>query len=514
MSYPDNAKPYGNQDIAVDNIIKVIDTVPVIPGYKVEKLISGGAMGQVYLAIQEALDRPVAIKVINPSLSVDATFRQRFLKEGKIVARLRHPHILTIHDIGECLNQYYMVMEYVEGGTLKNRIQKGLSPEQSVVILRQLAGALGHAHHQGFVHRDIKPANILFRDDHNAVLSDFGIAKAFEDTAPLTATGLAIGTILYMSPEQAQGKALDGRSDLYSLGLVFFEMLTGYRPDRTPDGATESLPIELSRYQGILDKLLARNPNDRFKTAEQLIEALDDISESKIKDKNRNKLIDHENDKTIVLSPAKREKKVDHQFRLNRYFIGISILIIAVLIAGLGYFLKESPLDNILPIEISYSYKPVDQLNFRPLLNGGVMRSGDYYQINFTPKQNGYVYIFQIDSSGGVYRLFPFDSSNSSQSAINTNPVQAGVTYFIPAQDEAFHLDEQIGQEQIHVLAFQNRNADLEDEYTALVEARRLQDPSQIQEAQIRLTDRLQKAREGALPVLNFKHTARGSHDL
>jgi serine/threonine protein kinase len=291
-------------------------------------------------------------------------------------------------------------------------------------------------------------------------------------------------------------------------------MLTGYRPDRTPDGATESLPIGLSRYQGILDKLLARNPNDRFKTAEQLIEALDDISESKIKDKNRNKLIDHENDKTIVLSPAKREKKVDHQFRLNRYFIGISLLIIAVLIAGLGYFLKESPLDNILPIEISYSYKPVDQLNFRPLLNGGVMRSGDYYQINFTPKQNGYVYIFQIDSSGGVYRLFPFDSSNSSQSAINTNPVQAGVTYFIPAQDEAFHLDEQIGQEQIHVLAFQNRNADLEDEYTALVEARRLQDPSQIQEAQIRLTDRLQKAREGALPVLNFKHTARGSHDL
>ncbi|MCB1919655.1 MAG: protein kinase [Candidatus Competibacteraceae bacterium] len=512
MSYPDNAKPYGNKDIAIDNIIKVIDTVPVIPGYKVEKLISGGAMGQVYLAIQEALERPVAIKVINPSLSVDATFRQRFLKEGKIVARLRHPHILTIHDIGECLNQYYMVMEYVEGGTLKNRIQKGLSAEQAVNILRQLAGALGHAHHQGFVHRDIKPANILFRDDHNAVLSDFGIAKAFEDTAPLTATGLAIGTILYMSPEQAQGKVLDGRSDLYSLGLVFFEMLTGYRPDRTPDGATESLPIEFSRYQDILDKLLARSPNDRFKTAEQLVEALDGISESK--NKNKDNVIDQKNDKTIVLSQARKENKVNHQFRLKKYFIGISLLIVIVLLTGLGYFLKQRSLDDILPIEISYSYKPADQLNFRPLLNGGVMRSGDYYQIHFTPKQHGYVYIFQIDSSGGVYRLFPADSSNPSQMAANANPVQAGVTYFMPAQDEAFQLDDQIGQEQIHALAFHNRNAELEDEYTALAEARRSEDPPRIQEAQARLTDGLRKTQVGAMPVLNFKHTARGSHDL
>lgn len=505
MSYPDNAKPYGNKDIAIDNIIKVIDTVPVIPGYKVEKLISGGAMGQVYLAIQEALERPVAIKVINPSLSVDATFRQRFIKEGKIVARLRHPHILTIHDIGECLNQYYMVMEYVEGGTLKNRIQKGLSAEQAINILRQLASALGHAHRQGFIHRDIKPANILFRDDNNAVLSDFGIAKAFEDTAPLTATGLAIGTILYMSPEQAQGKALDGRSDLYSLGLVFFEMLTGFRPDRTLDGATESLPAELSRYQVILDKLLARNPNDRFNTAEQLIEALNET--------NENKIINKDNDKTVVLPLAKGEKKTDHRF--NRYAISIVVLLAVILLAGLGYVMRERSLNNAFSIEISYSYRPIDQLNFRPLLNEGVLRSGDYYQIRFTPKKNGYVYIFQIDSGGTIYRLFPSDdSSNLSQNSVNTNPVQASVAYFMPAQDEAFQLDDQIGQEQFHVLALQYRDIDLENQYTALVEARRLQDPSRILELQAQLTDSLQKVRVGAMPVLNFKHALRGSHDL
>ena len=121
-----------------------------------------------------------------------------------------------------------MIMEYVRGGTLRDRIQRGISPEQAVLILRQLAGALGHAHRQGFVHRDVKPANVLFRDDNDAVLSDFGIAKGFEDSVQLTATGLAVGTVLYMSPEQAQGKPLDGRSDLYSLGLVFFEMLAGF----------------------------------------------------------------------------------------------------------------------------------------------------------------------------------------------------------------------------------------------------------------------------------------------
>ncbi|HPF57657.1 MAG TPA: serine/threonine-protein kinase [Candidatus Competibacteraceae bacterium] len=504
MSHPDNVKPYGNKDIDINNIIKVIDTVPVIPGYKVEKLISGGAMGQVYLALQEALERPVAIKVINPSLSIDATFRQRFLKEGKIVARLRHPHILTIHDIGECLNQYYMVMEYVEGGTLKNRIQKGLSAEQAVNILRQLASALGHAHRQGFIHRDIKPANILFRDDNNAVLSDFGIAKACDDSAPLTATGLAIGTILYMSPEQAQGKTLDGRSDLYSLGLVFFEMLTGFRPDRTPDGTTESLPAELSRYQFILDKLLARNPNDRFNTAEQLIEAIDDRNENKITNKT--------NDRTVVLSSVKEEKKFDHRF--NKYSIGAVLLLAVVLLAGLGYMTRERSFENAFFIDIAYSYRPIDQLNFRSLSNGSVLRSGDYYQIRFTPDQNSYIYIFQIDSSGGIYRLFPPDSNNPSQTAIITNPAQAKATYFIPAQDEAFQLDDQIGQEQIYVLAFQERNINLENQYMALIEARRLQNDSQILALQAQLTDSLKKTQAGVMSVLNFKHTSRGSHDL
>ncbi|WP_195912094.1 serine/threonine-protein kinase [Candidatus Contendibacter odensensis] len=500
MSYPDKVKPDAQANIDISDL-KISDATPVIPGYKVEKLINGGAMGQVYLATQEALERPVAIKVITPALSIDATFRLRFLKEGKIVAQLRHPHIVTIHDIGECLNQYYMIMEYIEGGTLKDRIKKGLSPEQAVNIMRQLASALGYAHRQGFIHRDVKPANILFRDDHNAVLSDFGIAKSCEDSVQLTATGLAIGTVLYMSPEQAQGRTLDGRSDLYSLGLLFYEMLVGFRPDRTLEGFIERLPAGFGRYQGILDRLLARNPNERFNTAEQLINALDKIS-------------DKEDDKTIVLPSTVDSSQQAKRLRLfNPYSIGIALLLVTAFLVGSGYFFWDRPLNSALSVQVSYSYRPTDQLNFRSLTNDGVLHSGDRYQIRFIPEQDGYAYIFQIDSSGKIYRLFPVEGSDTSQTA-NVNPVRAGMTYFVPAEDEAFQLDDQVGQEQIHFLAFRNRNVALEGQYTALVEARRVQNHSRIADLQGQLTHSLQKVQLGAMPVINFKHNERGSHDL
>jgi tRNA A-37 threonylcarbamoyl transferase component Bud32 len=492
----------------MDDDIKIIDTAPVIPGYKVEKLINRGAMGQVYLATQEALERPVAIKVIAPSLSIDATFRQRFLKEGKIIAQLRHPHIVTIHDIGECENQYYMVMEYIEGGTLKERIQRGLSPKQAVDILRQLASALGYAHRQGFIHRDVKPANILFRDDDHAVLSDFGIAKAHEDDLHLTATGLAVGTVLYMSPEQAQGQALDGRSDLYSLGLLFFEMLVGSRPDRALEGFVERLPVKFGRYQSIMDKLLARKPDERFSTAEQLLDALDRIGAG-----NDDPVGDTQQEATVVLPAASAGKTVKRGSGFNRYALGILLLLVVSVPIGIGYFYWDRPADPAVALEVDYSYRPADQLNFRPLVDGGALRSGDHYRIRFTPEQDGYVYIFQIDSSGAVYRLFPFED-DPTQPTAHTNPVKAGITYFAPSEDQAFQLDDQVGHEQIHTLAFRDRNLDLENQYAALAEARRAQDQSRLPELQAQLIESLRNIRTGALPVLNFRHNARGTHEL
>ncbi len=500
MSYSHDAKPNHQEHSELDAIDlpdqKIIDAPPLIPGYRIEKLISSGAMGQVYLATQEVLERPVAIKVITSSLSIDATFRQRFLKEGKIIAQLRHPHIVTIHDIGECLNQYYMVMEYVEGGTLKERIGNGLSAEQAANILRQISSALGYAHRQGFIHRDIKPANILFRDDDNAVLADFGIAKAYEDDSHLTATGLAVGTVRYMSPEQAQGEVLDGRSDLYSLGLVFFEMLAGSRPDRTLEGYIESLPPHLSRYQSILNKLLARDPNKRFTTAEQLIDAL-------------NQIRDQENDQTVIRhKDGKKTKRLPRPLAASGLF-----LLMTVLLAGLGYWISDHFSGSNVAVQVHYFYRPADQMNFRPLLDGGVLHSGDYYQIRFTPEQDGYAYIFQVDSSGQIYLLFPSQGGDVPQVS-NVNPVQAGVGYFLPAADEAFQLDEQVGHEQIRFLVFKQRQLALEEHYTALVEARRAQDPSHIAELQMQLDRKLQSMKDGSMSVLNFKHSARGTHEL
>ena len=209
--------------------------LPQIPGYRLEKILGKGAMATVYLAVQESLDRRVAIKLLSAHLGNDPIFNKRFVKEGKTVARLAHPHIVTIYDTGSHQQQLYIAMEYLEGDSLKQRIKAVLTPEQAANYLCQIAQALGYAHRQHCIHRDIKPANILFRDAEMAVLSDFGIAKNLEDKTQLTAVGWRIGTPNYMSPEQAMAKPVDARSDLYSLGILFYEMLTGTRPYQGAD---------------------------------------------------------------------------------------------------------------------------------------------------------------------------------------------------------------------------------------------------------------------------------------
>ncbi len=261
---------------------------PQIPGYRIEKSIGKGAMSTVYLAVQESLDRRVALKVLASSLVADASFCKRFIKESKIIARLGHTHIVTVYDTGSHQDHYYMAMEYLDAGSLKERIKAGMTPEQAVKFLCQIAQALGHAHRQNCIHRDIKPANILFRDAETAVLTDFGIAKNLEDKTQLTAAGWTVGTPNYMSPEQALGKPVDKRCDLYSLGIVFYEMLTGVRPYRGVDsfetallhikGPLPILPKPLSRFQPILDRMLAKDPQARFASAEELVQAVQQIS--------------------------------------------------------------------------------------------------------------------------------------------------------------------------------------------------------------------------------------------
>ncbi|RMH85964.1 serine/threonine protein kinase [Pseudomonas sp. AOB-7] len=261
-----------------------------IPGYEIERELGDGAMAVVYLATQRSLERKVALKVMAAALAADPSFCERFLREGKTLARLSHPNTVTIHDIGNVGSHYYMAMEYLPNGTLKERIAAGLSAEQGIQYLRQIASALGYAHAQGLVHRDVKPANILFRADGTAVLSDFGIAKSLEDRTQFTQAGFAVGTPSYMSPEQARGQQVDGRADLYALGVVLYEILTGKLPYVGADSLSTALahltqplpelPIAQGRYQPILSRLLAKDPADRFPDAAALIQALDALSAS------------------------------------------------------------------------------------------------------------------------------------------------------------------------------------------------------------------------------------------
>jgi len=261
--------------------------------YTIERELGRGGMATVYLAEDLKHHRPVALKVLKPELAA-ALGHERFLREIEIAARLNHPHILTLHDSGEAAGFLYYVMPFVEGESLRDRLnrEKQLPLDDALQIAREAADALSYAHSHDVVHRDIKPENILLESGH-AVVTDFGIARAITAAgrAQLTETGIAVGTPAYMSPEQGAGsQELDGRSDIYSLGCVLYEMLAGHPPftggtaqemlarhslDAVPllTAARPTVPTAVVRA---VNTALAKMPADRFRTASQLTDALDD----------------------------------------------------------------------------------------------------------------------------------------------------------------------------------------------------------------------------------------------
>ncbi len=256
-----------------------------IPGYRILRPIGEGGMASVFLAVQESLDREVALKVMAPALAANAEFARRFLIEGKITAKLQHPNLVTVHDIGNHGNVYYLAAEYIPGGTLTDRIEEGgLSVGQILDITADIAHGLDFAHQKGFVHRDVKPGNVLFRSDGRVVLADFGIAKAMDGSNSSTVAGTSIGTPDYMSPEQARGESVDGRSDLYSLGAVLFEMLAGAPPYQASDAFTvalmhvthpvPALPEQHAWLQPLVEGLMAKDPTQRFNTGAAFVEAM------------------------------------------------------------------------------------------------------------------------------------------------------------------------------------------------------------------------------------------------
>jgi serine/threonine-protein kinase PpkA len=256
-----------------------------IPGYSVLRTLGTGGMATVYLAMQESLEREVALKVMAPVLAANADFCQQFLKEGRITAKLSHPHLVTVHDIGSYRGTYYMASEYLSAGTLRERLQSGLNAYDALNIAHDIASGLAYAHEMGFVHRDVKPGNILFRANGAAVLADFGIAKAIKSISSATIAGNAIGTPDYMSPEQAQASAVDGRTDIYSLGAVLFEMLSGCKPYVANDpyavalrhvtDPVPRLPDSLAWLQPLIDQTMAKDREQRFATGDVFMAACD-----------------------------------------------------------------------------------------------------------------------------------------------------------------------------------------------------------------------------------------------
>src|SRR5271170_5074178 len=201
--------------------------------YELTHMVARGGMAQVYRARDLLLDRPVALKVLFPELSTDATFVERFRREAQAAANLSHPNIVSVFDWGESESTYFIVMEYVDGEPLSSiiRTQAPLGPAHTAAIGADIAKALSFAHRHGVVHRDVKPGNVLITSDGQVKVTDFGIARAIGGgDEQVTQTGLVMGTATYFSPEQAQGFEVDGRSDVYSLGVVLYEMTTGRPP--------------------------------------------------------------------------------------------------------------------------------------------------------------------------------------------------------------------------------------------------------------------------------------------
>ena len=268
--------------------------------YTILEKTGEGGMSYVYKAFDTKLECDVAVKVIRTErLTIELMDRtvQRFKREAKALAQLTHPNIVKVIDFGDHEGQPYLVMEYLPGGTVKQKYQGAIPWQEATALLLPVARALDYAHRQGIVHRDIKPSNILITDSGEPMLSDFGIAKIFDadNTAELTGSSTGIGTPDYMAPEQATSKNIDHRADIYALGIVLYELITGRKPFHadTPLGvlfkhASEPLPLP-TKYipdlpegvERVLLIALAKSPEDRFPDMGGFVHALEDLTEGR-----------------------------------------------------------------------------------------------------------------------------------------------------------------------------------------------------------------------------------------
>lgn len=320
-----------------------------IKNYSIKKQIGIGGMSRVYLAYDPKLKRNLAIKVLAPSYSVDKRVTKRFVKEARTAAQLQHSNIISIYDVGKYKDQYYIAMEYLRE-SLKDRIRKGVlknNPGEVLKTVRKIAEALLYAHKKGFIHRDIKPDNIMFRDDGTLVLLDFGIVKALKSESNLTRTGMSMGTPKYMSPEQMMAKKVDERSDIYSLGIVLYELLTGSAPYKDSDivtlamkhtkGPVPQLPGKYNLIQPLLNKMVAKKPTERVRNCEGLIRLIDALLH-RIKDEKTGAVRRYEK------SSASGRSKGDNISKKGLTGLILALVFITVLLTASFFLIREANL--------------------------------------------------------------------------------------------------------------------------------------------------------------------------
>jgi serine/threonine-protein kinase PpkA len=244
-------------------------------------LIGEGGTARVYLASRERDDEPLVVKILRSEILADPRALARFMEEYSLVERIKSPHVARIYDHGTSEEHAYLVMEFFEGGDLQKRLAgKALPPDQSLRMFRELMLALGDIHEKGILHRDLKPQNLMFRNDGTLAIVDFGIAKHI-DAIDMTGQGEILGTPRYMSPEQVQGRALDLRTDIYSAGVLLYQMLTGehlFEGDTAVEVALQhlntappALPEHLADYQRLMDKLVEKDRDARFRNADEVL---------------------------------------------------------------------------------------------------------------------------------------------------------------------------------------------------------------------------------------------------
>jgi len=259
---------------------------PLIKGYRFIKRLAVSEHSAVYLAQKESDGRRMVLKVLRqvPDVSDGLGAFDRFLQEYEMIAELHHPNIVNIYDLGVSDDHAHIAMEYVPGGDLRKRIDEGILADLAIEYTRQIAGALAQLHRVGILHRDLKPGNIMVRDDGSLALIDFGLAKRMRLEQEITGNGEIFGTPYYMSPEQGHADEVDERSDVYSLGVIVYEMLTGEKPFVGADAMSiilkhtkapvPVLPHRLARHQMLINMLLAKRPEDRIQSAEEVLEWL------------------------------------------------------------------------------------------------------------------------------------------------------------------------------------------------------------------------------------------------